>query len=125
LNLIFRINCLGVEINNRGITIKSRKPSIEESEYKKLFKENTFVCKNSMYVDDYHSAHQNINKKKNNTIEEIQFTPKMTKRKRNRILKNESTNMKTPSDASSPQIHNKKRRLSITNTKITHKKLIL
>ena len=125
MNLIFKINCLGVEINNKGITIKSRNPSIEESEYKKLFKENTVVCKNLMYVDDYHSANQNINKRGNNMIEEIQFTPKMTKRKRNRMMKNESTNMKTPSDASSPKKHNKKRRLNIINTKITHKKLIL
>jgi hypothetical protein len=57
-------------------------------------------------------------------IEDIQTTPKMTKRKRSRN-KNDSTNMKTPSNTSTTKQNPNKRRLNLCNNRITKKKLIL
>jgi hypothetical protein len=140
LCLSFKSDCIGIEINRKGIKIDKRNLLFEEPEQKdkqkgKVKDKNNNVVQHNINCNninkDIKKKSSNITPKVKNEnignnekmIEEIQTTPKMTKRKRSRN-KNESTNMKTPSTSTGKQRTNK-RKLNLRDHRITKKKLIL
>ena len=140
LCLSFKSDCIGIEINRKGIKIDKRNLLFEEPEQKdkqkgKVKDKNNNVVQHNINCNninkDIKKKSSNITPKVKNEnignnekmIEEIQTTPKMTKRKRSRN-KNESTNMKTPSTSTGKQRTNK-RKLNLRDHRVTKKKLIL
>ena len=142
LCLSFKTDCIGIEINRKGIKIDKRNLLFEDSEQKdkpkgKVKDKSIHVVKNNGINSN--NINKDIKSKSNNImlkvknenignndkmIEEIQTTPKMTKRKRSRN-KNESTSMKTPSNTSTGKQRANKRKLNLRDHRVTKKKLIL
>jgi hypothetical protein len=145
--LLFKTDCIRIEITKKGMKIEKKNLHLEDNEPKEKHK-SKIKNTNDININDNNSipnikidskrntSHNNNNnhlKENNENIndnntppitEDIQTTPKMTKRKRSRN-KNDSTNRKTPSNTSTTKQHPNKRRLNLCNNRITKKKLIL